>query len=249
MAIYEPWRLLLEDEMKSTVEEIRRRFDADVERFSNLETGQSATVDAPLAMALVAEAAAATTPHARHVLDVGCGAGNYTLKLLESLPNLDATLMDLSQPMLDRARERVSSSTAGRITTVQADIREARLPDGEFDIVLTAAVLHHLRTDQEWQDVFASFHRALRPGGSVWVFDLVESSIPAVGQLMRRRYGEYLTRLKDEAYRDHVFAYVEREDTPLPLLFQLDLLRQVGFAQVEVLHKNVCFAAFGAVKG
>jgi tRNA (cmo5U34)-methyltransferase len=34
-------------------------------------------------MALVAEAAAATTPHARHVLDVGCGAGNYTLKLLE----------------------------------------------------------------------------------------------------------------------------------------------------------------------
>src|SRR3954453_1595557 len=235
--------------MKSTVEEIRQRFDADVERFSNLETGQSATVDAPLAMALVAEAAAVTTPHARHVLDVGCGAGNYTLKLLESLPNLDATLIDLSQPMLDRARERVSRATTGRIRTFRADIREAKLPDGEFDIVLTAAVLHHLRTDEEWRDVFTALYRALRPGGSVWVFDLVESSIPAVGRLMRRRYGEYLTRLKDEAYRDHVFAYVEKEDTPRPLLFQLDLLRQVGFAQVEVLHKNVCFAVFGAVKG
>ena len=139
--------------MKSTVEAIRRRFDADVERFSNLETGQSATVDAPLAMALVAEAAAATTPQARHVLDVGCGAGNYTLKLMESLPNLDATLIDLSQPMLDRARERVSRATSGRITTLQADIREAKLPDGEFDIVLAAAVLHHLRTDQEWRNV------------------------------------------------------------------------------------------------
>jgi tRNA (cmo5U34)-methyltransferase len=235
--------------MKSTVDEIRQRFDADVERFSNLETGQSATVDAPQAMALVAEAAAATTPHARHVLDVGCGAGNYTLKLLESLPNLDATLIDLSQPMLDRARERVSRATSGRIMTIQADIREANLPDGEFDIVLAASVLHHLRTDEEWQNVFTVLHRTLRPGGSVWVFDLVESSIPAVGRLMRRRYGEYLTGLKDEAYRDHVFAYVEKEDTPRPLLFQLDLLRQVGFAQVEVLHKNVCFAAFGAVKG
>jgi tRNA (cmo5U34)-methyltransferase len=235
--------------MKSTVEEIRRRFDADVERFSNLETGQSATVDAPLALALVAEAAAATTPHARHVLDVGCGAGNYTLKLLERLPNLDATLIDLSRPMLDRARERVSRATAGRIATVQGDIREVTLPEGEFDIVLAAAVLHHLRADQEWRDVFASFHRALRPGGSVWVFDLVESSIPAVQGLMRRRYGEYLAELKGEAYRDQVFAYVEKEDTPRPLLFQLDLLRQAGFAQVEVLHKNVCFAAFGAVKG
>lgn len=234
--------------MKSTVEEIRRRFDADVERFSNLETVQSATVDAPLAMALVAEAAAATTPHARHVLDVGCGAGNYTLKLLEFLSNLDATLIDLSQPMLDRARERVSRATRGRITTIQADIREARLPDTEFDIVLAAAVLHHLRTDQEWRDVFTALYRALRPGGSLWVFDLVESSIPAVGRLMRRRYGEYLTGLKDEAYRDHVFAYVEKEDTPRPLLYQLDVLRQVGFGQAEVLHKNVCFAAFGAVK-
>jgi tRNA (cmo5U34)-methyltransferase len=231
--------------MKSTVDEIRQRFDADVERFSNLETGQSATVDAPLAMGLIAEAASATTPHARHVLDAGCGAGNYTLKLLEFLPNLDATLIDLSQPMLDRARERVGRATAGRISTIQADIREARLADGGFDIVLAAAVLHHLRTDEEWRNVFT----ALRPGGSLWVFDLVESSIPAVGRLMRRRYGEYLTRIKDEAYRDHLFASVEKEDTPRPLLFQLDLLRQVGFAHVEVLHKKLCFAAFGAVKG
>jgi len=77
----------MEFAMKSTVDEIRQRFDADVERFSNLDTGQSARVDAPLAMALIAQAAAATTPHSHHVLDVGCGAGNYTLKLLESLPN------------------------------------------------------------------------------------------------------------------------------------------------------------------
>src|SRR5437899_2354031 len=107
--------------MKSTVDEIRQRFDADVERFSNLDTGPAGTVDAPLAMALVAQTAAATTPRARHILDVGCGAGNYTLKLLERLPNLDATLIDLSQPMLDRAKERVRPATAGRITTIRGD--------------------------------------------------------------------------------------------------------------------------------
>src|ERR1700728_4858272 len=131
--------------MKSTVDEIRQRFDADVDRFSNLETGQSATVDAPLAMALVAQAAAATTPHARHVLDVGCGAGNYTLKLLERLPNLDVTLLDLSQPMLDRASERIKRATTGRITAIQGDVREVELPDAQFDVILAAAVLHHLR--------------------------------------------------------------------------------------------------------
>src|SRR3954449_3837563 len=107
--------------MKSTVDEIRERFDADVERFSNLETGQSATVDAPLALALVAKAAAAATPAARHVLDVGCGAGNYTLKLLELLPDLDVTLVDLSRPMLDRAAQRVGGATSGRVNVLQGD--------------------------------------------------------------------------------------------------------------------------------
>ncbi|HVK10421.1 MAG TPA: class I SAM-dependent methyltransferase [Gemmataceae bacterium] len=235
--------------MKSTVEDIRRRFDADVDRFSNLETGQSATIDAPLAMALVARAAAATTPHATHVLDVGCGAGNYTLKLLEHLPGLDATLVDLSRPMLDRAVERVGRATTGTVTPVQGDVRDLDLGAGRFDVILAAAVLHHLRTDAEWRGVFSAFHRALRPGGSVWVFDLVESSIPAVQAMMWERYGEYLTGLKDAAYRDHVFDYIEQEDSPRPLADQLDLLREAGFAQVDVLHKNICFAAFGGVKG
>ena len=234
--------------MKSTVEEIRQRFDADVERFSNLETGQSATVDAPLAMLLVARAAAAATPRARHVLDIGCGAGNYTLKLLQHLPNLDVTLIDLSQPMLDRATERVSKATPGKVKTLQGDIRELDLGQATFDIILASAVLHHLRTEAEWRSVFSSLYQALRPGGSGWIFDLVESTIPAVQTLMKQQYGEYLARLKDEAYRDAVFAYVEKEDTPAPLTFQLDMLRDVGFKQVDVLHKNVCFAAFGAVK-
>jgi tRNA (cmo5U34)-methyltransferase len=60
---------------KSSVDEIRARFDNDVERFSNLETGQSATMDAPLVLELIVQAAKATTPAAQRVLDVGCGAG------------------------------------------------------------------------------------------------------------------------------------------------------------------------------
>ena len=132
--------------------------------------------------------------------------------------------------------------------TIQADIREVVLPDAHADLVLAAAVLHHLRDESEWHTVCAAFHRTLRPGGSAWVFDLVESSIPAVQRLMEARYGDYLTRLKDEAYRDHVLAYITQEDTPRPLLFQLDAFRRAGFGAVEILHKNVCFAAYGGVK-
>jgi tRNA (cmo5U34)-methyltransferase len=233
---------------KSTIDEIRSRFDADVERFSNLETGQSATIDAPLVLELITSAAAAASPAATHVLDVGCGAGNYTLKLLEKLANLDVTLIDLSRPMLDRAVQRIGQATSGAIAPMQGDVRALDLGENRFDIILAAAVLHHLRSDAEWESVFAKFHRALRVGGSIWISDLVTHALPAVHELMWQRYGEYLAQLKDAAYRDQVFAYVEAEDTPRPLTYQLELLRRAGFAQVEVLHKNSCFAAFGAVK-
>jgi tRNA (cmo5U34)-methyltransferase len=233
---------------KSTVDQIRRRFDADVERFSVLETGQSSTVDAALVMELIVQAAAVTTPAAMHVLDIGCGAGNYTLKLLQLLPELNVTLVDLSRPMLDRALQRISEATTANVTTIQADIRKLRLGEARFDIILAAAVFHHLRTDAEWHDVFARCYAALRPGGSFWISDLIEHATLPVQALMWQRYSDYLAGLKDEAYRNHVFAYIEQEDTPRSLLFQLDLLRSVGFSAVEVLHKNNCFAAFGAIK-
>ena len=182
------------------------------------------------------------------MLDIGCGAGNYTLKLLERLPELNVTLVDLSRPMLDRALQRISEATTANVTTIQADIRKLRLGEERFDIILAAAVFHHLRTDAEWHDVFAKCYAALRPGGSLWISDLIEHSNPAVQALMWQRYGAYLAGLKDEAYRDHVFAYIAKEDTPRPLLYQIDLLRSVGFSAVEILHKNGCFAAFGALK-
>jgi len=233
---------------KSSVDEIRKRFDNDVERFSTLAIGQTTTVDAVYAMDLIAQAASLVNPHARHVLDVGCGAGNYTLKLLQRQYDLDVTLIDLSKPMLDRARHRIEEVAEGVITTIQGDIRELDIGKERYDIVLAAAVLHHLRDESEWLHVFKKLYDSLTPGGSLWVFDLVEHDIPAVQKLMWKRYGEYLVDFKDEEFRNLVYGYITNEDTPRSLLFQLDIMRKTGFTNPVVLHKNICYAAFGAVK-
>ena len=233
---------------KSTVEQIKERFDNSVERFSSTDTGNTAQVDSVLSMTLIAEAAALATPHARSVLDVGCGAGNYVLKLLEYSPALDVTLVDLSRPMLDKAQERVRQAGAASITLLQGDIREVEIGRGQYDLIVASAVLHHLREDAEWEAVFAKFYQALKPEGSLWIYDLVEQSIPALDATMHRLHGEYLVRFKDEAYRDTVFGWIEMEDSPRPLLYQLDLMRSVGFRAVDVLHKHSRFAAFGGVK-
>lgn len=235
-------------ESKLTVEQIRQRFDGEVERFSNLETGQTAVMDAPLMLELVAQTVTTLHPQGTSILDLGCGAGNYALKLLQSIPNANVTLVDLSSQMLARARERVQPQTTGQVVTLQSDLRDVELGTQQFDVVTAGATLHHLRSDPEWVQVFQKVFNSLKPGGSFWIIDLVEQSTPELQALMWRRWGEYLTGLQGDAYREKVFAYVDAEDTPHALMFQLDLLRQVGFRHREILHKTACFAAFGGIK-
>jgi tRNA (cmo5U34)-methyltransferase len=89
---------------------------------------------------------------------------------------------------------------------------------------------------------------ALKPRGSFWIFDIVESPLPEVQAIHWRRYGEYLTAAGGDAFREELVERIITEDTPRSVPFQLDLLRAVGFGEVEILHKNSCYAAFGAVK-
>lgn len=233
---------------KSTNDEIRTRFDNDVERFSNLETGQATTIDAPLTMELCTEAAKYVNPTAKDLLDIGCGAGNYTLKMLSKISNLNCMLNDLSMPMLERAQQRVESQTNGTVSIIQEDMRNLNLTDESFDIVLAAATFHHLRDDADWEHVFSKLYKALRPGGSIWISDLIIHDTAPLEKLFHQRYSDYLDTLGGPEYRRKVLDYIEHEDTPRSVNFQMDLLRKVGFKSVEILHKNSYFAAFGAIK-
>jgi len=173
-------------EKKSTIDEIRERFDKDVERFSNAETGQNATMDAPLAMELITNAAIISCQLIKDIFDVGCGAGNNTIKLRSAYGrDFHVVLNDLSEPMLERAMVRVSGVNGGSVSALRSDFRTADLPPESFDVILAAAVLHHLRDDTDWRDAFTKIHALLRPGGSVWITDMVTHESPALDGMKR----------------------------------------------------------------
>jgi len=233
---------------KSTVTEIRERFDKDVERFSNLQTGQQSTIDAEISLELITESAKRICPEAANLLDIGCGAGNYTLKMLAKLPELSCTLIDLSEPMLNRAYERVAKVTDKKINIINADIRDAYLQNNHYDIILAGAVLHHLREDSDWEFVFKKLFNILKPGGCLMISDLVTQDTDVLNNYTWEKYGDYLEKLGGPDYRAKVLAYVEKEDSPRSLNYQLDLMKNVGFKSVEILHKNMCFAAFAGIR-
>ena len=146
--------------------------------------------------------------------------------------------------MLDRAEVRVRAGGASSVTVQQSDLRALRFPEATFNAILAGAVLHHLRDEADWAAAFQRFYSWLKPGGRLYVADLVTFDIPEVQELMWRRYGDYLASVGGVEYRDQVFAYIEQEDSPRSLPFQLELLKATGFAQYDVLHRNSVFACY-----
>jgi tRNA (cmo5U34)-methyltransferase len=235
-------------ENKSTLDEIRKRFDNDVERFLNIETGQRSMIDAGLLMELITQAAVSCCPNAQTVLDIGCGAGNNTLKLLEKINPLDCDLVDISLPMLKKARERITKVNRGTVRIFQDDIRKAELPHRRYDVILAAAVLHHLRDNSDWEKTFLKLYELTAPGGCIWISDIVTQKNQRIQDMMWINFAKHLESTGGSEYLKKVFDYIDREDSPRSIIYQIDLLRKAGFVDVSILHKNSCFAAFGAIK-
>jgi ubiquinone/menaquinone biosynthesis C-methylase UbiE len=98
----------------------------------------------------------AALPEAEHALDLGCGDGRLTAKLRAGA----ITAADVSAVALRRSEGRLSGA---EIALVEPD---APLPfvDGEFELVLVAETIEHVRDVQLF---LSEVRRVLRPGGGL----------------------------------------------------------------------------------
>lgn len=95
------------------------------------------------------------------VLDVGCGTGKLTAKLLERLPRGRVLATDLSQNMLRVAQEHLKPAFGSRAEFACADA--AALPvSGKADAIFSTATFHWVLDHPR---LFRSLHAALKPGG------------------------------------------------------------------------------------
>jgi tRNA (cmo5U34)-methyltransferase len=233
---------------KSNPEEIRQKFNSLVSRYSDIHAGQNTAVDSAFIAELIAQVAANVNPAAGEILDIGCGAGNYAIRIAGCLDDTNVTLIDLSEKMLDKAAERLSKITKGKITSIRDDIRNTDLPENQFDIVVAGTSLHHLREEIEWNRVFKNVYNSMKEGGSFWISDLIVHEDERVHNVLWSEFSDFLLRQGGNELRDYVFEQIEIEDTPRSLDFQIALLRTAGFRNIEILHKNLVFAAFGGIR-
>jgi tRNA (cmo5U34)-methyltransferase len=109
--------------------------------------------------------AAADVP-ARIILELGIGTGETAKRVLAAHPEARLVAIDSSPEMLERAQSAVP----------QADLRLAQLqdplPEGPFDLVVSALAVHHLAGPGK-QDLFRRIAAVLEPGGTFVLADVV----------------------------------------------------------------------------
>jgi tRNA (cmo5U34)-methyltransferase len=110
------------------------------------------------------------------ILELGVGTGETARRVLELHPGARLTGVDASEAMLGRARERLPD----------ADLRVGRLedplPDGPFDLVLSALAVHHLNGAGK-RDLFQRVHEVVARGGRFVLGDVVVPDDPTDVQI------------------------------------------------------------------
>jgi SAM-dependent methyltransferase len=95
------------------------------------------------------------------VLDVGCGAGQSTRQAARAAVEGTALGVDVSAPMLERARRLGDDEGLRNVSYLQADAATCSFPAGRFDLCISRFGTMFFRDPVA---AFANIGRALRPG-------------------------------------------------------------------------------------
>ena len=112
------------------------------------------------------------------VLDLGSGGGiDVLLSARRVGPTGKAYGVDMTDDMLELARENAEKAGVGNVEFLKGEIEAVPLPDGAVDVIISNCVIN-LAADK--RKVLAEAFRLLRPGGSFAVSDIVvRGEVPA----------------------------------------------------------------------
>jgi tRNA (cmo5U34)-methyltransferase len=196
----------------------------------------------------------------KRILELGCGTGELTLKILKRCPDAEITVLDYSPRMISFAREKVASSGyEERWLGQEADFGDwATHPDkfnigADFDACISSLAIHHL-TDEMKQHLFTRIYESLSASGCFWNADPILPEAPTLAEVYKAAREEWVTQqpttMADVCARrgtSSSYGY-SSQDQLATLETHLQMLTQAGFSTVAVPWKYYGLVVFGGMK-
>ncbi|MEV0011978.1 class I SAM-dependent methyltransferase [Streptomyces sp. NPDC047973] len=205
------------------------------------------------------------------VLDLACGTGSITDRLLRRFPGATSTGVDLDPALLTIARGTFEGDD--RVTFVTADLKDAtwtgKLPHRSYDAVLTATALHWLH-DEPLAALYGQIGTVVRDGGVFMNADhMIDTETPRINAAERAHRHAAMDRAKAEgavdwkewwalAAKDPALAaptaerfviYGEHADGDMPSpAWHARTLREAGFGEARTVWASPSDTLVLAVK-
>lgn len=181
-----------------------------------------------------------------NILDIGAGTGLMSAFFFEKYNEADFTLVDISEEMLKKAKERFSGFS--NFEFLVQDLEDLALEKNKFDLVISGLAIHHL-DDEAKKKLFKTIHKLLNDGGLFINADQV---------LGENDFSEtlYTSSWREKVVANKTLTSEEKEatferiklDKMSPLKEQLKWLEGVGFQNVANVYQYYNFVVYTAKK-
>lgn len=199
------------------------------------------------------------------VLDLACGPGSITDRILKAIPGARVVAADIDPVLLAIARGTFDDDP--RVTVVTTDLADPGwvelLPDGQFDAVLTATALHWLPLEQQHR-LYVDLAALLRPGGLFANVDTMPTAESGLSHAVDRFRESRLTspdpweswwhevsrdpQLTTAVDKRHgVFDARTHEEFTPPAEWHIDALLAAGFSEASVVWRSFQDALVAAI--
>ncbi len=178
------------------------------------------------------------------ILDLGAGTGLLTQLLYEKHPESEFTLIDLSEEMLNVAKERFSD-----LINFQYILGDYLATDfnGKYDIIISSLSIHHL-TSKEKQTLYKKIYEHLNPKGVFINADKVLGNTDKTEEMYISRENEFLEN-QDITPEERNIVYERRKlDIPSTLEDNLKWFKDIGFINCDVFFKYYHYLVMYAEK-
>ena len=174
----------------------------------------------------------------QHVLDVATGTGDFAIEALRQLKSAKIIGVDISEGMLDVARQKIAKKgLKDRFEVQLGDSEQLHFADGTFDAVTVA---FGVRNFENLEQGLSDICRVLKPGGKVVVLEFSKPRVFPVKQL----YNFYFSKVTPFIGRffskdNRAYGYLPESVAAFPDGPSFTaLLERVGFGQTRCLPQT-----------
>lgn len=184
------------------------------------------------------------------IVDLGCSRGESLAPLIERFGPANLYLgCDVSEPMLQAARERFEPISESRVCIERRDLRLANeYPDVEASVTLSILTLQFTPIEYR-QQIVSRVYKHLCPGG---IFIMVEKILGETAELDSRYVERYYAMKAANGYSaddiERKRLSLEGVLVPVTADWNFQLLERAGFSQVGCFWRWMNFAGWLAIK-